>query len=356
MSTEINISTCNPEPTAPKSLPTLFISVIVPVRNESRHIEHVLDQLERQNYDPKNFEILVIDGLSTDGTPDLVAEYAKLYHNIHLFSNPQMLSSAARNIGIRHARGDVMLIIDGHCELDNKSLLKNISEAFQRTGADCLGRPQPQDIAGSTTLQRAIALARASRIGHHPSSYIYSSQEAFVPAESVAVAYRREVFDKVGLFDERFDACEDVDFNFRIDQADLKCFFTPDIAVHYQPRSSLRGLFQQLFRYGRGRVRLVRKHPSLVSAGTFAPLVLLLWLSFFFVLGLLYPEAFIVGAVTLLLYVSVLASGAIFLAMRNSEPKLIPYLFTIWTIIHFAAAFGMLGELPSVWRIRSISR
>ena len=73
------------------------------------------------------------------------------------------------------------------------------------------------------------------------------------------------------MFDETFDACEDVEFNHRIDRAGLRCYFTPEVAVHYAPRDSLRGLFRQLVRYGRGRVRLWRKHPDSFSAGLLPP-------------------------------------------------------------------------------------
>jgi succinoglycan biosynthesis protein ExoA len=345
--------TSNSETAISECQHTLFISVIVPVRNEAKHIEYVLDQLVHQHYDHERFEIIVVDGVSTDGTPDLVTNYAKGYANIRLFSNPHRLSSAARNIGIRQSRGDVVLIVDGHCELEDDMLLCKLAKAFERSGADCLGRPQPLDISQTTPLQRAIAIARSSRLGHHPDSFIYSKEERFVPAISVAVAYRRNVFDKVGYFDEHFDACEDVEFNYRVDQARLKCFFTPDITVHYQPRSSLRGLFRQLFRYGRGRVRLVRKHPLLTSVGTFAPLVLLIWILSIFGLSILYPTAIIAGVITLLLYITVLIAGAIFLTIRKAEPGLALYLFVIWAIIHFAAAFGMLGELLCGLRIRS---
>src|SRR5207245_2641608 len=85
------------------------------------------------------------------------------------------------------------------------------------------------------------------------------------------VAYRREVFETVGLFDERFDACEDVDFNHRVEQAGFRCFFTPRVRVRYFPRSSLTGLFRQMERYGRGRVRLLRKHPETFTLAGLLP-------------------------------------------------------------------------------------
>jgi succinoglycan biosynthesis protein ExoA len=331
---------------------TLFISVIVPVRNEAEHIEHVLHQLIQQDYDQQYFEIIVIDGLSTDGTPDLVANYAKKYTNIRLYSNPKRLSSAARNIGIRQSRGDVVLIVDGHCELKDDMLLCKLAEAYQRSGADCLGRPQPQEVAGSTPLQQAIALARASRLGHHPASYIYSSKESFVPAQSVAVAYCRKVFNKVGLFDEHFDACEDVEFNYRVDQAGLRCFFTPDIAVHYQPRGSLRGLFRQLFRYGRGRVCLFRKHPETFTIGSFVPALFWLGVLFGWIGGFRWPVLWLAYFGALGLYGVVILLGVVLIAFSHKQIRLLPLLPLILVTIHLASATGVICGLLKDIRTR----
>ena len=102
-------------------------------------------------------------------------------------------------------------------ELANPDHLQAIAAAFARSGAlHCLGRPQPLDESRANPLQKAIAAARNSRLGHHPDSFIYSAEERFVSPQSVAVAYRRDVFERVGLFDETFDACEDVEFNHRV--------------------------------------------------------------------------------------------------------------------------------------------
>src|SRR5262245_55988865 len=176
--------------------------------------------------------------------------------NLRVLDNPGRLSSSGRNAGIRAARGDILVIVDGHCELENKTYLRELANAFEQSGAECVGRPQPLDVSAATPLQQAIAAARSSRLGHHPASHIYSNAPGFVRPQSVAVAYRRSVFGTIGMFDESFDACEDVEFNHRLDRAGLRCFFTPKVAVHYFPRSSLRGLVRQMIRYGRGRVRL----------------------------------------------------------------------------------------------------
>ena len=328
--------------------PVLFISVIVPARNEGRFIGRTLGQLVAQDYPKGSFEILVIDGQSTDDTVTVVQELAEKHDCIRWHSNPQRLSSAARNVGIRNARGDVVLIVDGHCEIPDDQMLANLARAFDESGADCLGRPQPLDITGANTLQRAIAAARSSRLGHHPESFIYSSQPQFVPAHSVAVAYRREVFDRVGYFDEHFDAHEDGEFNYRCDRAGLRCYFTPEIAVKYHPRDTLRGLFGQMIRYGRGRVRLFRKHPETISLGTLAPMLLMAWLCFWFLVGALWSKAILVGLSTLLVYVAMLCLVAVIVAARSGEARLLPLLPIAWMTAHGGAALGMFVELTRV--------
>jgi succinoglycan biosynthesis protein ExoA len=322
----------------------LSISVIVPVRNEGRHIEATLRQLLAQDYEPQNFEILVIDGSSLDDTVEIVSQIAAKNPQVRLIHNPKKLSSAARNIGIRQSLGEAVLIIDGHCEIQNRRLLKDVSAAFRRSGAACLGRPQPLDISDATPMQQAIAAARASRLGHHPDSLIYAGGERIAPAQSVAAAYRREVFEIVGYFDERFDACEDVELNHRIDRAGLDCFFTPSIQVHYRPRASLGGLFRQIVRYGRGRVRLFEKHPDVFSFGSVVPAIFWLGVVFGWIGVVLWPAFCIpyVGAISLYVAVMLLESARI--AVGQKQFRLLYLLPPIWTTIHLASALGVWME------------
>jgi succinoglycan biosynthesis protein ExoA len=321
------------------------ITVIVPVRNEARHLRGTLEQLLRQEYDPAAVEVLVVDGGSTDGTPDIVRSLQAQHPNLKLLDNPRRLSSAARNVGVRHAQGELIAIIDGHCEIDNPRYLRDLADAFARSGADCLGRPQPLDVTGASSLQEAIAAARSSRLGHHPASFIYADEERLVPPQSVAVAYRRSVFEKVGLFDEAFDACEDVEFNQRVDQAGLTCFFTPRIAVRYHPRGTLAGLFRQLARYGRGRVRLLRKHPSSFSASSFVPAAFVAGLVIGLPLAWLSPWLRVVYLGTLSLYAVAVVAASLAIALRPGKVRLLPYLPLVFLTVHLGSGTGVLLEL-----------
>ena len=340
-----------------------FISVIVPVRNESAFIADTLQQLLDQRYDAARFEVLVADGCSTDDTRTIVAAMQTRYAHLRLLDNPRQWSSAGRNAAVRAARGDIVLLIDGHCQLKNPYYLQNVADAFSESGADCLGRPQPLDVTGANWIQRAIAAARASRLGHHPASHVYSGHSGFVSPQSVAVAYRRNVFDTIGLFDERFDACEDVEFNHRVAKAGLTCWFTPRVLVHYHPRENLTGLFGQMVRYGQGRARLLRKHPETFSlpgllpaallAGVAAGPLLACWSS---QLALLVASVLGIYGVTLLLF-------SIALCVREREARLLPLLPLVFLTIHVGAGAGMWCELllgpspvPDVAEPKALSR
>src|SRR5436190_21634380 len=107
-----------------------FISVIVPVRNEERFIADTLAQLFARDYPADRFEVLVADGQSTDDTRTIVRAMQDLYPNLRLLDNPRRWSSAGRNVAVRAARGDVVLLIDGHCQIDNPRYLADLADAF----------------------------------------------------------------------------------------------------------------------------------------------------------------------------------------------------------------------------------
>ena len=236
------------------------------------------------------------------------------------------------------------MIIDGHCEIPTQRYFHALVEAFESSGADCLGRPQPLDVTHATPLQQAIALARSSRLGHHPESFIYSDQGQFVPAKSVAVAYRRAVFDHVGLFDESMDAHEDGEFNYRCDQAGLSCYLAPEITVKYFPSNSLRGLFQQMVRYGRGRVRFMRKHPGTLEINTLIPACLVLYLALGGLLALWVPPLRWIFGMGVGIYVTSLLATAGHMAWREHAPSLLLRMPLVFVTIHVGAGAGILAE------------
>jgi succinoglycan biosynthesis protein ExoA len=321
-----------------------FISVLVPVRNESRFIGPTLLKLLHQRYDASRYEVIVADGESDDDTAEQVRALQLRYPNLHLVSNPSIWSSAGRNAALEAARGEIIVVVDGHSDLDNADYLGNLADAFERSGADCVGRPQPLNVAQATAVQKAIAACRATRLGHHPASFIYSSGERFVKASSVAVAYRREVFETVGPFDEDFDACEDVEFNHRADGAGFRCFFTPRVQLRYHPRGTLTSLVRQMIRYGRGRVRLLRKHRDTFTLAGFVPALFVLGILFGPLFGLLSPWLMGTYLGCLCLYAALVLLTSLSVAWRDRDLRLLPLAPLVFLAVHGGAGAGILLE------------
>jgi succinoglycan biosynthesis protein ExoA len=171
----------------------------------------------------------------------------------------------------------------------------------------------------------------------------------------VAVAYHRSVFQKVGLFDENFDACEDVELNHRVARAGLTCFFTPRVRVRYFPRATLGGLFRQLVRYGRGRVRLLRKHPDTFSLPGFLPAAFVAGLAIGPLLALLLPALGWVYAAALATYALTVLLCSLGLSLRRGDLALLPLLPPVFVTVHLGAGAGvwceLLANLPAL-RVR----
>jgi GT2 family glycosyltransferase len=320
-----------------------FVTVIVPVRNEARSVERTLRSLLTQDY-PAGFEVIVADGGSTDQTVPIVRRLQSDYENLHLVFNPDRLSSAARNTAVRHMRGDVAVIVDGHCHVPDVQYLNHLAAAFAASGADCLGRPQPLDAPNPTPFQRAVATARHSRLGHNPDSDIYSDRPGFVPPQNTAVAYHRSVFHRVGLFDGQFDACEDVEFNHRVHVAGMTCYFDPRLKIVYHPRATWRGLFVQLARYGTGRARLARKHPRSLTVPAVVPSAFTVWILLGLVASLILPSVGWVYAATVGIYFLAITGAAAWLG-RGQPAAVKARIPTVFPAIHFGFAWGFLREI-----------
>jgi succinoglycan biosynthesis protein ExoA len=151
------------------------------------------------------------------------------------------------------------------------------------------------------------------------------------------------VFDKVGTFDETFDACEDYEFNTRCSEAGLSCFLTPRVTARYTPRDSISRLFRQMMRYGRGRIRMLRKHPSTFSPAVFVPALFALGVVLGPVASMLMPMLWLVYGACIGLYLALLIGYTLTLSLRSL--RVLPWLPPIFLAIHGGAAAGVLWEL-----------
>lgn len=329
-----------------------FITVVMPVRNEELFIEDTIGELLNQDYPSDCFEIIVADGKSTDRTGEIVKKIAITHPQVILIPNPSGLSSSGRNIGFKNGRGDNFIVIDGHCKINNNQLFKDAVNCFAKSGAQCLGRPQPLDPPGISLFQKSVALARSSWMGHNGNSYIYSNFEGYVSPVSNGAIYKKEVFQKIGYVDESFDACEDVEFNYRVEKNGFKTYMSPSLSIKYFPRENIDALFQQMRRYGRGRFNLIRKYPEVFDLTTCIPpmfvicffifLPLSIFHSIFHIPFLLFVHiafSFLFG-----LYMLLIIAESTRLSIKNGLKSFF-YFPHIFFSIHFGLGWGFLSAL-----------
>lgn len=251
--------------------PWPVVSVIMPVRNERAYIQRSLGAVLAQDYPAHSLEVLVVDGMSEDGTRDVVRAMEDNPRGIRvlLLDNPARIVPTALNIGLRHARGAVIVRVDGHCEIAPDYVRQCVC-AIQDTGADNVGGVWVT--VGETPIARAIAVAQSSSFGIGNVAYrVQRTTPGYVDTVPFG-AYRREVFRRLGGFDERLVRHQDYEFNVRLRQAGGKIYYTPAIQARYYSRSSFRKLAKQYLEYGFWKAFVTLENPGVLAWRHLAPI------------------------------------------------------------------------------------
>ncbi len=240
----------------------------MPAYNEERYIEACLASVRAQDYPSELVEILVADGRSADRTREIIARLTEADPRIQLIDNPARLQAAGLGLAVKAATGDVIVRMDVHCEYA-PDYVRRCVEALDKTGADNVGGAQRA--RSKTLFQRALCAALGSKLGTGGVGYRDENAEGFVDTVFLG-AFRRKVFETVGLWDPAAITNEDSELNQRILENGGKIYLSRDIVVHYYPRDSFKALATQYFRYGRGRARTLLKlgrFPKLRPLGPF---------------------------------------------------------------------------------------
>lgn len=327
--------------------PFPFVSVVIPMRNEGDHIRPCLEAVLAQDYPSGQIEILVVDGCSTDHSRDIVAQYAEQYPHVHLLDNPHQTTPAALNVGIRQAQGKYIIRIDAHTIVATDYVRQCVTLLESTNAANVGGRMQPMS---HTFMGQAIALCTSSKFGIGDSRFHYDAREQYVDTVYMG-AFRREIFDQVGLFDEDLIRNQDYELNIRIRQAGGKILLSPRIISFYIPRSSLSALWRQYFQYGLWKVRTLQKHPSSLRVRQIvAPLFVSVLFSSLLLGCFWFPAVWlfllVIGSYLLAnLVASTIVAG-------RGGWRYLPLLPIVFAAIHLAWGLGFwygLGSIPFRW-------
>lgn len=241
--------------TAASPLPR--VSLVMPIYNEGRFIAHSLDQVLAQDYPAEQLEVIVADGMSTDETRAIVAEYVRNHSQIKMVDNPTRFRAAGLNVAIANSTGDVVICIDGHGETAPDFVRQNVTLFEEHPEAWSVGGPYRP--SGHTAFGKAVAVAMSHPAGVGMTAHRFPGYEGYAEGAPFA-AFRRWVFDRVGWFDEKLVRTEDDEFNYRIAKAGGKIYVSPRVRYDYYVRDSIRKLFQQYIQYSFWRIPVLQKH------------------------------------------------------------------------------------------------
>ena len=231
------------------------LSVVIPVYNDPRGIRMTLETVAEQTYPSEEYEILAVDNGSTDGTREVIRAFSSFYDNVHLLIEDEIQGSyAARNEGIRQARGDLIAFIDADVTVED-TWAKSIVDSFEKYGWDYMGYNIETYIEGEETLGAVYD----HLLGGFPVRYQIEEKNFTVTA---ALVVRREVIEAVGSFDERYTSQGDGEFGKRVAEAGFSQHFEPTITAYHPTRSTLRAWLEKQVRIGRGSVQLRSYHPT----------------------------------------------------------------------------------------------
>ncbi len=321
------------------------VSVVMPVRDERDFIERSLGAVVAQDYPAERFEVLVVDGMSTDGTRELVEQIRARTQRpaIRLVDNRARTAPFALNTGLTAAAGEVVVRVDGHCEIAPDFLRRSV-EALAAHGAGCVGGPI--ETVGEGAVSRAIAVAMSSRFGVGGSPFRVGG-EGLREVDSVAFpAWPRRVLDHAGPFDEELVRNQDDEYSYRLRKLGYRILLVPEIRSRYYSRSSLRSLWRQYFQYGYWKVRVLQKHPRQMKLRQFVPPAFVAYLLASSLFSWT-PEGaalLALGGGAYLLAALVFAAGAAGRAGRHAA--LLPILFAC---LHLSYGAGFLAGLARFW-------
>jgi glycosyltransferase involved in cell wall biosynthesis len=246
-----------------------FVTVIMPIRNEGNYIVRSLNSVLAQDYPGDRMEILVVDGRSDDGTRDLVTQEIAQQEaqgdaphifpkaRIELLDNPGRIVPTAFNIGLGRARGEIIVRVDGHCEIA-PNYVRQIVNRLSQLEASAVGGPM--STIGENRAARAISVAQSSWFGVGGVAFRTGRKEGCYVDTVAFGGYRREVFERLGGFDEELVRNQDDEFNLRLTQSGGKIWLDPAIRSVYYSRAGFRSLWRQYFQYGFYKVRVMQKH------------------------------------------------------------------------------------------------
>ncbi|MBR0305075.1 MAG: glycosyltransferase family 2 protein [Bacteroidales bacterium] len=314
------------------------LSVICPIYNEEKHIASCLESILQQDFPKEEMEVLLVDGMSTDRTREIVQQYTEQYPFIFLLDNPKRIVPTGLNIGIRVAQGDVIIRLDAHAIYPDNYFSVLVDKLFA-LNADNVGGLCRTLPAKETPVCEAIAAALSSPFGMGDSHFRIGTNKEMQVDTVPFGCFRREVFDKIGYFDEELIRNQDDEFNGRIIKYGGHIYLIPSIVINYYGRDSIGKVAKMFYQYGLFKPLVNKKLGNPATVRQFFPPLFVVGLIGGLLLGFVHPIFCILYMVVLALYLFL----AIYFSVKQFKNiKKVLLLIATFVTIHVSYGWGYL--------------
>ena len=310
-----------------------------------------LDSIVNGDYPTDRLEVLVVDGMSADGTRAIAEDFARRHPFVRVLDNPRRITPAALNTGIAAARGELIAWMSAHNRYARDYLTEAVRH-LQAYGADNVGGVLVTVPREQTLIGRAIARALSHRFGVGNS---YTKIHVKEPMWFDAVfggCYRREVFDRVGLFNERLVRGQDMEFHIRLRKAGGRILLAPSVVSYYYARADLASFWRQNWNNGVWAI-LPFLHSTVmpVSWRHLAPLGFVLGLLGSALLALVSPAGRWLLAGLGGTYLAATLAASVHVAWRERDPRYLAVMPIVFPTLHVAYGLGSLWGVAEAARI-----
>lgn len=327
------------------------VSIIIPCRNERDYIAGVLDSILANDFPKENLEVIVADGMSEDGTRAVIEEYTKKWPFIRLVDNPKKIVPCALNEAIRKAKGRIIMRMDAHAVYP-PNYISRLFSALDEMKADNVGAAWETRPGGPGLVPKAIASALSHPFGVGNATYRLSNGEDRTPIETDTVpfgCYRKDVFDRIGLFDEELVRNQDNELNERLKNAGGRIFLIPDVKIQYFARKNFSKLWKMFYQYGYFGPLVDKKLRKPTRLRRYVPLAFVLSLFLPTLILPFFPKMGLVAVGSFSLYALVNLAFSCLLATREKEPALAAFLFFSFLVSHLSYGLGHIGGILDFW-------
>ena len=319
-----------------------FTSIIIPCRNEERFIGNCLDSIIANDYPKERLEVLAVDGMSEDGSQTVIENYSKKYPWIRLIKNPKKITPAALNKGITSSKGEIIMWMSAHNRYEKDYIFRSV-ENLSKHGADNVGGimktlPRIDNFAG-----RAIVASLSHHFGVGNSYFRVQTDEPKWVDTVFGGCYRREVFDRIGFFNENLVRGQDMEFNLRLKKAGGKTLLVPGIVSYYYARSDIRSFGKHNFTNGVWAILPFLYSPIVpVSWRHLVPLIFVTGLLGSAVLGFVWTPFLYLFLIIICSYALANLGASFQIALQKRNLKYFIVMPFVFGALHFSYGLGSL--------------